>query len=755
MTVSTEVNITSGPYAGNDIADTFSYTFKVTDASQMLVYETDDSGTQTTLVLDTDYTVANIGEEGGLVTRIAGPLPTDYEWFIRSDYQPSQLTTFTSQGPFDPSRHEDTVDKLTYLILQINDILGRSPSVSESYTGDVPLTLDDPVSELLLRWKSDLTGLENISLSELSTGVVVDQDLSKIHTTVASMKGDTSVEVGKVIRTLEHTSGAGYEGGNIYLTRAVTGATDDNGSVIKSTGNPSVEFIGLFPKGINVKQFGAVGDGVVDDALAIQTAINYFGLDGGDLFFPNGDYRIDSQITVGDGDTDTQSTTQNLRLRGDGGGTTGAYTDILVDEVRSAARIIWGGIATSQFMFTFDGPMVCHIQGLEFDAAGLADGCLFFTHIQYSTFQDIIVKRFNDRGIVIIAIYDANIATAGAVNNLWKNIRIDGMGFANTTCLDIGNSSAPIGLGLYDVNRNTFENVIMLPADTGTALQLRHCDALTFISCFMISPSRTGVSIRVLPPTGNLGFPAEIVFINTAPIGPIVVDASYAPTSDRGIIFWPLNVGDRRADEPGVPAVPVQSQLKGMTTEFEIFNKSQLKLIHEGDEFYTNVTIFREYVAQSVSNTASRTDFTTYTVIGGTLSTDRKLRIRGSGGVKNDTGSNQNIEFFLRYGTTDFFDSTVISLPTSALFCAFFIESELNIRNNNDQQQSANTRLRIGDPGAGGAQAATVSENYINNNAGGVNEDSSVNQLLAISIQLGVASSDFIINLDSFEVDLI
>jgi hypothetical protein len=47
----------------------------------------------------------------------------------------------------------------------------------------------------------------------------------------------------------------------------------------------------------NVKDFGAVGDGVTDDTLAIQSAVNARGNMAGIIFFPPGTYLISSPIT--------------------------------------------------------------------------------------------------------------------------------------------------------------------------------------------------------------------------------------------------------------------------------------------------------------------------------------------------------------------------------------------------------------------------------------------------------------------------
>lgn len=180
MTVNTK-KITSGPYAGNSIADTFSYGFKVTDKTELSVFETDDLGVQTELVVDTDYTVNTVGDDGGgTITRVAGPLPTGYEWYIRSNYDETQLTAFTSQGAFFPDLHEAAMDKLTLLIQQILDKIGRTFTLSDSYTGPLPLTLEDPDSGKVLRWNTDESGLENFDTDAVYVNIDGDTMLQPL-----------------------------------------------------------------------------------------------------------------------------------------------------------------------------------------------------------------------------------------------------------------------------------------------------------------------------------------------------------------------------------------------------------------------------------------------------------------------------------------------------------------------------------------------------------------------------------------------
>jgi hypothetical protein len=52
---------------------------------------------------------------------------------------------------------------------------------------------------------------------------------------------------------------------------------------------------------VNVKDYGAVGAGFVDDTAAIQRALNYMATNGGRLYFPQGYYTISSQLVVSNG----------------------------------------------------------------------------------------------------------------------------------------------------------------------------------------------------------------------------------------------------------------------------------------------------------------------------------------------------------------------------------------------------------------------------------------------------------------------
>lgn len=163
MTVNT-TSIISGPYTGNGITAQFSYGFRVEDKNQLIVFETDDSVPPVTsqLSVDVDYTVNNVGTDGGgTIDRIAGALPAGYSWYIRSNYLYTQDVDFDSQTGFFPDVHEKALDKITFQVQQMKDLVDRSIRYPESASGIIDATLPDPEANAVLAWDADATALVN------------------------------------------------------------------------------------------------------------------------------------------------------------------------------------------------------------------------------------------------------------------------------------------------------------------------------------------------------------------------------------------------------------------------------------------------------------------------------------------------------------------------------------------------------------------------------------------------------------------
>ena len=119
-----------------------------------------------------------------------------------------------------------------------------------------------------------------------------------------------------------HTKGDGAFGSHFYILKGLkTTETDNSGTIIiVSVGGSDYAYELQYSESVNVKWFGAAGDGITDDTTAIQNTINIingFAWEGtisatkisdrnnyrGVVFFPSGKYRITDQLLLNPGVT--------------------------------------------------------------------------------------------------------------------------------------------------------------------------------------------------------------------------------------------------------------------------------------------------------------------------------------------------------------------------------------------------------------------------------------------------------------------
>ena len=130
MTISSTTRV-AGPFTGNGTASAFPFSWKVFAAADLdVVRRNVTSGTDTVLVLNTDYTVALNGNQntnpGGTVTLTAGALATGFTLTLTSDLANLQPTDLTNQGGFYPEVINDSLDRATIQIQQLAGEVSRS-----------------------------------------------------------------------------------------------------------------------------------------------------------------------------------------------------------------------------------------------------------------------------------------------------------------------------------------------------------------------------------------------------------------------------------------------------------------------------------------------------------------------------------------------------------------------------------------------------------------------------------------------------
>jgi len=163
--------ITRKAYTGNGVNDTFAGTnIKIVDSSHAEVYVAGVLQTE-----DTHYTVSDVGEDTGfIVTFEAAYIPASDAQVLLIRVPPlKQQTRYPANSAFPEDDHEDALDYQTMISQYLRELLNRALklAVTSAYTD---IEVPDPEDGKLLRWKSDLSGLENFDIAGISALAVSD-----------------------------------------------------------------------------------------------------------------------------------------------------------------------------------------------------------------------------------------------------------------------------------------------------------------------------------------------------------------------------------------------------------------------------------------------------------------------------------------------------------------------------------------------------------------------------------------------------
>ena len=120
-------------HTGNGTATNFLYNWKIDNKTQLkVIRKTIATDVETLLVVDTDYTVTNVGNDSGGNVVISPPLTSDYTITILPNFLYQQDTDFTNQNSVKPEVAEEMADKLSRQIKQIVEKLNRTVTLPES-----------------------------------------------------------------------------------------------------------------------------------------------------------------------------------------------------------------------------------------------------------------------------------------------------------------------------------------------------------------------------------------------------------------------------------------------------------------------------------------------------------------------------------------------------------------------------------------------------------------------------------------------
>ena len=212
---------------------------------------------------------------------------------------------------------------------------------------------------------------------------------------------------------------------------------------------------------VDVTDFGAVGNGIVDDTSSIQAAIN--SITEGTVFFPPGDYKVSNGIGI---------SRNNIHLKGDA-------TATLVMTTQPAN----GGVLVCLRTNNGQGPYPVNlsVENVNVDLDAGLSGAGIIWKASYSQMQNVNVRirGDNQKGVVIYG--DGDTGT-GSYYNQFSRVYIQGS--VNST-----NGYTAVGFDLvYSSstaasrcpNANTFTNC--RTGGLSTAVKLRGNDN-TFVGC--------------------------------------------------------------------------------------------------------------------------------------------------------------------------------------------------------------------------------------------------------------------------------
>lgn len=145
MTVSSTTR-KAGPFTGNGSQTAFPFSFKVFSASDVLVTRANTSGTESVLVLNSDYTVTlNSNQDsapGGTVTLTSG-LTLNYKLTVTGNTTYSQNTDLPTGGAYNAQNVEDALDRVTILTQQLAEGVGRALQVPVTSTQTADQLIQD------------------------------------------------------------------------------------------------------------------------------------------------------------------------------------------------------------------------------------------------------------------------------------------------------------------------------------------------------------------------------------------------------------------------------------------------------------------------------------------------------------------------------------------------------------------------------------------------------------------------------------
>jgi hypothetical protein len=348
----------------------------------------------------------------------------------------------------------------------------------------------------------------------------------------------------------------------VTVTLAGPVTTMPNASIVATGIAGTVAITGSVNGGteLNVRTFGAVGDGVTDDSVAIQNAVNT----GRTVYVPSGTYMIGTRILV----------SNSVKMYGDGMGVSVfKATSNLVPFISNAAYMVHvlANPVVSGVEFhsmTFDGNAAVNAGQTYFNivvglgnvgASGSAKNILF---------RDVEVKGAGYHGVWVSAnasdvtfercLLRSNGSSGGGINNNGTNLKLD-----DCSNVLVSNSIFEDAWehGIYNSGNDGIKIVNCVIRNNGrigygTGISYRSFSG-SIVGCQIYGNAGENLSVLTQPPADtDVGFTSNVSIVGNVIYGSTNIDREVYLINCSNVIFANNTVG--KVDGANIPEIGVK-----------------------------------------------------------------------------------------------------------------------------------------------------------------------------------------------------
>jgi len=298
-------------YNCNGTTTSYAYPFKVFEDDDLTVIKSTGS-VETSLVLNTDYTVTGAGTAGGNVVLTTGSeCASGYALTITRDVELTQETDYEDGGGLSAETLETNVDRLTLIAQDQEEKIARAIKLP-SYATLTDIDFPFPIANTLVGWNSAGTGLTTYDTTTVELPQI---DYIGNYASLAA----AVAEIGSNPKTLQINSVTTIaDGVTVTVPSTLQLWFTDGGRVVGTAGGGTETLTingvviadpeqQIFGSNLTVTSgklgivypewWGAVADGTTDCVTAINAAITALG-EGGELRFHKGTYMASSAINI-------------------------------------------------------------------------------------------------------------------------------------------------------------------------------------------------------------------------------------------------------------------------------------------------------------------------------------------------------------------------------------------------------------------------------------------------------------------------